>query len=117
VEDEESLRGVISNFLRSGGHSVIDVGTVEAACQAALEHRLEIDLLLTDVVLKGGNAKQLVHRLEEQGCSFLVMFMSGYTPNAIVHHGVLEPGTLFLQKPFSQSVLLDKIEDALSGSN
>ena len=96
---------------------MIDVGTVEDACLTALEHRLEIDMMLTDVVLKGGNARQLVKRLAEQGCSFRVVFMSGYTPNAIVHHGVLEPGILFLQKPFSRSVLLDKIDEALATLN
>jgi DNA-binding response OmpR family regulator len=114
VEDEETLREVVFDFLREGGHKVIAAGNLDESCQAALEHRLEIDLMLTDVVLKGGNAKQLVRRLEEQGCSFRALYMSGYTPDAIVYHGVLEPGTLFLQKPFSRSVLLDKVEEALS---
>ena len=121
VEDEENLIDVISDFLRSGGHKVIvadsldeALAIIERSCRVALEHRQQIDLLLTDVILKGGNAKQLVHRLSEQGCEFRVVYMSGYTPNAIVHHGVLDPDTLFLQKPFSRSVLLDKVEEALS---
>jgi PAS domain S-box-containing protein len=114
VEDEENLIDVISDFLRSGGHKVIVADSLDEACRVALEHRQQIDLLLTDVILKGGNAKQLVHRLSEQGCEFRVVYMSGYTPNAIVHHGVLDPDTLFLQKPFSRSVLLDKVEEALS---
>jgi nitrogen-specific signal transduction histidine kinase/CheY-like chemotaxis protein len=114
VEDEENLRDVISEFLRSGGHKVIVADRLDEACSLALEHRLEIGLLLTDVILRGGNAKQLVHRLSEQGCAFRVVYMSGYTPNAIVHHGVLDPGMLFLQKPFSRSALLDKVEEALS---
>lgn len=114
VEDEDLLREVISEFLISGGHKVIATGNLEEACRLAMEQRLDIDLLLSDVVLKGGNSKQLVQRLTEQGCTFRVVYMSGYTPNAIVHHGVLDPGTLFLQKPFSQATLLDKIEEALS---
>jgi CheY-like chemotaxis protein len=114
VEDEDSLRELISEFLKSGGHEVIEAGNLDEACRAALERKLAIDLLLTDVVLKGGNAKQLVYRLEEQGCSFRTLYMSGYTPNAIVHHGVLDPGILFLQKPFSRSTLLSKVEEALS---
>ncbi len=93
---------------------MIVASSVDEACRAALERRLEIDLLLTDVVLKGGNARQLVSRLDEQSCSFRVLYMSGYTPDAIVHHGVLEPGTMFLQKPFSRAVLLNKVEEALS---
>ncbi len=71
---------------------MIVAGSVDEACQAALERRLEIDLLLTDVVLRGGNAQQLVNRLEAQDCSFRVLYMSGYTPNAIAHHGMLAPG-------------------------
>jgi CheY-like chemotaxis protein len=117
VEDEESLRDVISDFLRSGGHKVLVADCLDEACRVALEQRLEIDLLLTDVILKGGNAKQLVDRLNEQGCAFRVVYISGYTPNAIVHHGVLDPGTLFLQKPFSRSALLDKVEEALSSGS
>jgi PAS domain S-box-containing protein len=114
VEDEDSLRNVISEFLQMEGHTVIAAGTVEDAYRAALDGRMEIELLLTDVVLKGGNGKQLVHRLEEQGCVFPVIYMSGYTPNVTAHHGVMEPGTLFLQKPFSRLRLLDKVEEALA---
>jgi CheY-like chemotaxis protein len=114
VEDEDSLRNVISDFLRSAGHKVLVAESLDEACQVALEQRLEINLLLTDVILKGGNAKQLVQRLNEQGCAFRAVYMSGYTPNAIVHHGVLDSGTLFLQKPFSRSTLLHKVEEALS---
>ena len=117
VEDEESLREVITDFLRSGGHKVVAAGSLDEACQVALERRLEIELLLTDVVLKGGNANQLVHRLEEQACAFPVLYMSGYTPDAIVHHGVLEPGVMFLQKPFSRTMLLDKVEESLTQSS
>jgi CheY-like chemotaxis protein len=114
VEDDDSLREIICDFLHSGEHSVIAAGNLDEACQMALEHRQEIDLLLTDVVLKGGNAKQLIQRIQDQGCRLRVLYMSGYTPNAIVHHGVLDPGTLFLQKPFSRNTLFEKIEEALS---
>ncbi len=114
VEDDDSLRDIASQFLQLDGHKVIVAGDLDEACRVALEHRLEIDLLLTDVVLKGGNAKQLVHRLNEVGCAFRVVYMSGYTPDAIVHHGVLDPGILFLQKPFSKSALLDKVQEAFA---
>jgi two-component system, cell cycle sensor histidine kinase and response regulator CckA len=112
VEDEENLQEIISEFLKTGGHKVILAGNVQEACRLGLERREEIDLVLTDVVLKGGNGKQLVQYFEAQGCAFKVVYMSGYAPNAIVRHGVLNPGTLFLQKPFSSSALLDKIEEA-----
>jgi len=113
VEDEDSLREVVAEFLRSEGHKVVAAGSLDEACEVALKRRLEIELLLTDVVLKGGNANQLVHRLKEQACVFPVLYMSGYTPDAIVHHGVLEPGVMFLQKPFSRTGLLDKVEEVL----
>jgi len=117
VEDEDNLRGVITEYLESVGHKVIVADSLDEASRVALENRQEIDLLLTDVILKGGNAKQLVHNLEEQGCVFRVLFMSGYTSDAIVRHGVLEPGIMFLQKPFSQATLLDKVEEALSSGS
>lgn len=114
VEDSDDLRDVIEAFLQSGGHTVIAADSPVEACRLALEQRAEIDLLLTDVVLKEGNGRQLAQRLKSQGCEFPVVYMSGYTPNAIVHHGVLDPGMLFLQKPFSRATLLDMIEKALS---
>jgi PAS domain S-box-containing protein len=118
VEDDESLRDVISGFLRLKGHKVIAADCLDEACRVALENRQEIDLLLTDVILKGGNAMQLVHRLEEQGCVFRVVYMSGYAPSAILHQGMLaHPGTRFLQKPFSQTALLDEVEEALSSGS
>ena len=117
VEDDEGLRDLISDFLGSGGHKTIVADSVDEACRVAEEHRQEIDLLLTDVILKGGNAKQLVDRLNDQGCTFRVVYMSGYPRDGIAQHGALDAGTLFLQKPFSRSALLDKVEEALlSGS-
>jgi PAS domain S-box-containing protein len=114
VEDEAGLRDAVCEFLQSGGHTVITAGTIGEAYRAAMEQRAEIELMLTDVVLKGGNGKQLAERLEEQGCTFPVIFMSGYTPDAIVHHGVLDPETRFLQKPFTRVKLLEKVEEALT---
>ena len=113
VEDEEVLRSVIAEFLRLGGHKVFAADSMVEASRVALERRTEIDLLLTDVLLKDGNADQLVQLLKQQGCVFWVLYMSGYAPNTIGHNGVLAPGTLFLQKPFSRTALLDKINEAL----
>jgi len=113
VEDDDSLREAISAFLESGGHTVLTSGDYFHAKQLAEERSGDVDLLLTDVVLKGGNGRDLVNSLETGGCSFKVVYMSGYTPDAIVHHGVLEPGTHFLQKPFSRDALLSKVEAVL----
>jgi PAS domain S-box-containing protein len=114
VEDERSLREVISEFLHSGGYRVIAAESEEEALIRAAEHVGEIDLLLTDIVLKGKNGRQLADELRAKGYRFKVIFMSGYTQNAILHQGVLEESTLFLQKPFTRTTLLSKIQEALS---
>ena len=83
----------------------------------ALERRQEIDLLLTDVVLKDGNGNRLVARLQEEGCAFKVVYMSGYSPKNIVHSGALNSGIFFLQKPFSRTLLMETIEEALASKS
>ncbi len=114
VEDDEGLRQVIGDFLSGHSYKVLMADSVESATQVALENRDQIDLLFTDVVLKGGNGRVLVRNLAEQGCHFRVLYMSGYTPSSIIHHGVLDEGTHFLQKPFARSTLLDKVEEVLA---
>jgi PAS domain S-box-containing protein len=114
LEDDDNLRDVIAEFLKLGGYKVIAAEGMETALRVALERRQEIDLLLTDVVLKDGNGNRLVDRLLEEGCEFKVVYMSGYSPKAIVHHGALGSGIYFLQKPFSRAVLMEKIEVALA---
>jgi CheY-like chemotaxis protein len=113
VEDEEALRDVISEFLTSAGNEVIAAASHEEALELLLERRSPIDLLLTDVVLKGRNGKQLAEALKDKGYALNVIYMSGYTPSAIVHHGVLEADTMFLQKPFTRTALLAKVQEAL----
>jgi signal transduction histidine kinase/ActR/RegA family two-component response regulator len=114
VEDDDNLREVIAEFLRIGGHTVIATDGVENALRVAIERNCQIDLMLTDVVLRDGNGNQLVARLEEHGCRLKVIYMSGYSPKAIVHHGAIDEQTLFLQKPFSYATLIDKVESALT---
>jgi PAS domain S-box-containing protein len=113
VEDEQSLRDVISEFLESAGYRVIAAESDEDALVLAAEHVGEIDLLLTDVLLRGRNGKELADDLRAKGCKFKVIFMSGYTANAIVHGGVLEESIPFLQKPFTRATLLAKVHEAL----
>jgi signal transduction histidine kinase/CheY-like chemotaxis protein len=97
VEDESSLR------------------EAEEEALGRVAERLDaIDLVLTDIVLKGRSGKQLADDLRVRGCRSKVIYMSGYAPTSIVQHGVLEPGTPFLQKPFSRFTLLDKVEEVLS---
>jgi CheY-like chemotaxis protein len=113
VEDDDSLREVITEFVRSSGHTVIAAESHEEAMERATESGGTIDLLLTDVVLRGRSGKQLADSLRDNGFHFHVIFMSGYTPSAIVHHGVLDEGTFFLQKPFTRAALLKKIQQVI----
>jgi CheY-like chemotaxis protein len=114
VEDERALREVISEFLRSAGHTVIAVESHDEAVERVAQHRGTIDLLLTDIVLKGLNGKQLAENLQATGCKFKVIFMSGYTPNASVHESLLDESTMFLQKPFTRPTLLARVHETLS---
>jgi CheY-like chemotaxis protein len=114
VEDDAGLRRVISGFLAGAGYHVIEADSVPAAMAIAQDSSGQIDILLTDVILAGGNGRELADALREKGFNFHVVFMSGYTADAITHHGVLEPGIHFLQKPFTKTVLLDMMEKILA---
>jgi len=109
VEDEDQLREIVSEFLRIEGHQVTAVESRDHALKLARDLPGSFDLLLTDVVLKDGSGRDLAEAILSQGGRTKVIYMSGYTPNAIVHHGVLEEKTMFLQKPFTRRALIDKI--------
>lgn len=91
----------------------MSAASADEAYHLCLERKSEIDLLLTDVVMLGMSGKELVDSLQKEGVDINVVYMSGYTDNAIVHHGVLDPGIYFLQKPFSPGSLASKIREAL----
>ncbi len=113
VEDEPSVRKVAARNLIRFGYTVLSAATGEEAIAICKKHKAEIDVLLTDVVMPGMSGKDLVHFLQEQGIDVSVVFMSGYTDNAIVHHGVLDSGICFLQKPFTPESLARKVREAL----
>jgi signal transduction histidine kinase/CheY-like chemotaxis protein len=117
VEDDDNLRNVVAEFLKLGDYTVIVAEGLQTALRVALERRQEIDLLLTDVVLKDGNGNRLVARLQEEGCEFKVVYMSGYSPKNIVHSGALNSGIFFLQKPFSRALLMETIEEAIASKS
>jgi PAS domain S-box-containing protein len=113
VEDAESLRGLATEFLERCGYKVQAATNGPEALQAAERNGEHIDLLLTDVVLPGMSGKQLADCLAVTRPGLRVLFMSGYTNDAIVHHGVLDSGVFFLEKPFSQQTLLRKVREVL----
>jgi len=113
VEDEAGVRALIRQVLRRQGYTVLDCSHGGEALLAAERHHGEIHLLLTDVVLPQMNGRELVERLLSLRSDMKVLFMSGYTDEAIAHHGVLTPGSAFVQKPFTNESLARKVREVL----
>jgi two-component system, cell cycle sensor histidine kinase and response regulator CckA len=113
VEDESSLRVMISEILQTAGYTVLEGPTPEQALAAAGAHKGPIPLVLTDVVLPRMSGRQMAEALRSSRPDSRVLFMSGYTDDAIGHHGILDPGVHFLQKPFTTEGLLHKVRELL----
>jgi PAS domain S-box-containing protein len=113
VEDEEVVRGLARRILEQAGYSVVEASKADEAIRFCEEHGNEVDLLLTDVVMPEMSGKELADRLKTQRPDLKMLFMSGYTDDAIVHHGVLDSSVEFIQKPFSPADLIEKVRDVL----
>lgn len=114
AEDEELVRQVTKRILTESGYTVLDAGNGPEALKISLQHQGPIHLLLTDVLMPEMSGPQLTEALTHLRPETKVLFMSGHTENAIVHHGVLEPGIAFIQKPFRRDDLLRKLREALN---
>ncbi|HKD00221.1 MAG TPA: GAF domain-containing protein, partial [Methylomirabilota bacterium] len=101
VEDEGELRELATEVLEIAGYAVLSAGSPSAALEIARRHSGPIHLLLTDVVMPEMSGRDLADRLVQSRPGLKILYMSGYTDDAIVHHGVLDPGTVLLQKPFT----------------
>ena len=113
VEDEPALRVLVEEILTKGGYHVLQNEKPEAALALAASHGGAIDLVLTDVIMPNMSGRQMADALRLERPRIRVLFMSGYTDDAISHHGILEPGTHFLEKPFTADGLLRKIREVL----
>jgi len=114
VEDEQEVRLLAHRLLSQQGYRVLEAANGVEALHVAQEHGGEkIHLLLTDVVMPQMGGKELADQLNIFRPDVKVLYTSGYTDDAIVHHGVLEPGTHFLQKPFSLKTLSHKVREVL----
>ena len=113
VEDQEQVRAMACTMLKRFGYDVLEAADAESALQMEASHSGPIHLLVTDVVMPGMNGKELYDRLLEMGKGIKVLFMSGYTTNSIVHHGVLDEGVDFIQKPFSLADFMSKVRQVL----
>jgi two-component system cell cycle sensor histidine kinase/response regulator CckA len=112
IDDAEGLRELAKRLLQRQGYSVlVAANAIEAL--ALFERNGSTDLLLTDVVMRGVSGPELANQPVERRPTLRVVYMSGYTDEAIVHHGILEPGVIFLNKPFTSETLGRKVRDAL----
>ncbi|MFC1521850.1 ATP-binding protein [Elusimicrobiota bacterium] len=117
VEDEKGVRYVIVRTLRNYGYKLIEAESAEQALQIAKDYKEKIHLLLTDVVLPGMSGRQLAESFVSLYPDVPVLYMSGYTENAILHHGALDQGIHFLQKPLSPDLLLQKLREILDSKS
>jgi PAS domain S-box-containing protein len=113
AEDEDGVREPVRRVLERFGYRVIDVSNGSAALTAAAESSEPIDLLLTDIVMPGMSGSELAKQLQELRPGVRVLFMSGYSSEAIATHGMLAPGSSFLQKPFSVTELVERVRETL----
>jgi PAS domain S-box-containing protein len=112
AEDAEGLGDLVKRFLERQGYTVLLAANPDEALQL-FEGNASIAVLLTDVVMPGGSGPELARRLVERRPALKVIYMSGYTEETIVRHGVLNPGIAFLHKPFTSEALGRKIREVL----
>jgi PAS domain S-box-containing protein len=116
VEDEEAVRALSRHVLRMCGYTVLEAGDVDEAQRICTESREKIHLLVTDVVMPGMGGRALAERLLEQRPDMEVLYVSGYTDDAVVRHGILHKEVNFLQKPFSPTALAQKVHEVLAAT-
>ncbi|HEV2954548.1 MAG TPA: ATP-binding protein [Xanthobacteraceae bacterium] len=113
VEDDEEVRVYIADLLRALRYEVIEASDATAALAHVANGKGRIDLLLTDVVLPGMNGRRLADEVVARTNGIKVLFMTGYSRNAIVHHGRLDPKVEMIQKPFTEAALAARVRDLL----
>jgi two-component system cell cycle sensor histidine kinase/response regulator CckA len=113
VEDEEAVRDLVATMLRRQGYTVLTAADAHEAIRLAEEHRDALRMLLTDVIMPRMSGKELAMELLRTNPKLQVLYLSGYTENTILHHGVLDEDVNFLAKPFSQETLARKVRTIL----
>lgn len=113
VEDEESLRQMARVYLERQGYVVLEASDGSAALQVSRSYPGVIHLLLTDVIMPGMNGREVAQQISAVRPETKILYMSGYTENAIGHNGMLEEGIVLLQKPFTLPALRTKVREVL----
>jgi CheY-like chemotaxis protein len=115
VEDEDQLRVVARGILEKNGYVVLEARGGAEAIQICEQHQGTIDLLVTDVIMPGMRGPELAAHLKPKRPAMKVLFTSGFTGDAIVHHGILDSGHALLVKPITPDSLLRKVREVLEG--
>jgi len=113
IEDQPEVRRLIERTLSRRGYAVVAAADGAEALAVAHAHSGPLHVLLTDVVLPGASGREIARQLIAERAQLRVVYMSGYTDDTIVHHGVLEPGLAFIQKPFTGEALLRKLREVM----
>ena len=113
VEDEEGVRELARDILRASGYTVLEARNGPEALLLCERHQGPLDMLLTDVVMPRMSGRELAERLAPLRPDLSVLYMSGYTDDAVIRHGVLGAGTAFLQKPFTPAALVLRVRETL----
>jgi DNA-binding response OmpR family regulator len=113
VEDDPQLNQLASSVLTHCGYRVLVAANPDEGLALCRNHPQEIHLLVTDVVMPKMNGRQLAEEVTRIRPSVKLLYVSGYTSNAIVHYGVLDDGLWFLPKPFSLAALVSKVREVL----
>jgi CheY-like chemotaxis protein len=113
VEDEDGVRALTRHVLKKSGYTVLEARNGAEAMAMCEAHSGTIDLLLTDVVLEQMSGREIAEQILKRCPRIRVLYMSGYTDDAILRHGVLAAGTFFLQKPFTTDGLSRKVREVL----
>lgn len=113
VEDEEMVRSVTKQILEMCGYDVIEASNGVEAIKICEEAGCDVDLLITDVVMPVMGGRELVKHLTETHPLLRILYISGYADDAVIHHGILDKGAMFLQKPFTPESLAGKVRECL----
>jgi signal transduction histidine kinase/ActR/RegA family two-component response regulator len=116
VEDEEVVRALVRTLLGQQGYTILEAANGEEALRVAGRHSGPIHLLLTDVIMPGMSGREAAQRLTARYPDLRVLYLSGYTDDALGEHGILEPDIDFLHKPFNQNSLIRKVRELLDAN-
>ena len=115
VEDDQSVRELVRDYLRANGYTVLEALDGDEALKAVAAHQGSLQLLITDVVMPHMSGPELAAKIQGLRPGLKVLFVSGYTDDTVFRHGVLEGGVAYLQKPFNLKTLAQKVREVLTG--